>query len=405
MAQRAIREYDAKRIMERLWKGYFGDDVVFAGKTVQVEPCTDWDQLKRENPWLEREKLVAKPDQLVGKRGKQGLILLDADFKAVKEWILERMGKPIALGKVTGVLTSYTTGFLVSCTSLGSPIVKNQSCGMTSNINVVNGCQSISKVLMNSSGNTGTVTNNQIQAGVPVLLHQVCLTIPSNESVSIAEDPVTDLTTSVDIGNGMFTTEFPTFETATFYRIRYDDAQHTAFLDFQGTPAGERISQLDWSVLANTDISSFSIERSFDGEVYETIGAVPALQEDQRIGIYQFFDKAAQIGDNFYRLRQIDDKGQETFSPVRKIVFDAYPFAVTATPNPVKDKLSIRINHAKEAGTVALVDVSGQERVNTAFEMRQSKVEIDVDKLEAGIYTLRVRSGTDAYAEKIAVIK
>lgn len=107
MAQRAIREYDAKRIMERLWKDYFGDDVVFAGKTVQVEPCTDWDQLKRENPWLEREELVAKPDQLIGKRGKQGLILLDADFKAVKEWILERMGKPIALGKVTGVLTHF----------------------------------------------------------------------------------------------------------------------------------------------------------------------------------------------------------------------------------------------------------------------------------------------------------
>ena len=72
MAQRAIREYDAKKIMERLWKDYFGNDTVFAGKSVQVEPCTDWDQLKRENPWLEKEKLVVKPDQLIGKRGKAG---------------------------------------------------------------------------------------------------------------------------------------------------------------------------------------------------------------------------------------------------------------------------------------------------------------------------------------------
>ncbi len=107
MAQRAIREFDAKKIMERLWKDYFGDEMVFAGKSVQVEPCSDWDQLKRENPWLEKEKLVVKPDQLIGKRGKQGLILLNADFKAVKEWVLERMGKPMTLGKVTGVLTHF----------------------------------------------------------------------------------------------------------------------------------------------------------------------------------------------------------------------------------------------------------------------------------------------------------
>jgi len=107
MAQRAIREFDAKKIMELLWKDYFGDDMVFAGKSAQVEPCTDWDQLKRENPWLEKEKLVVKPDQLIGKRGKQGLILLNAHFKAVKEWVLERMGKPMTLGKVTGVLTHF----------------------------------------------------------------------------------------------------------------------------------------------------------------------------------------------------------------------------------------------------------------------------------------------------------
>ena len=78
---------------------------------------------------------------------------------------------------------------------------------------------------------------------------------------------------------------------------------------------------------------------------------------------------------------------------------------MTASPNPVKERLSVTINHATEAGTVALIDVSGQERVTTTFEMRQSGIEIEVDKLEAGIYTLRVRSGKDAYTEKIAVIK
>ncbi len=58
---------------------------------------------------------------------------------------------------VSGVLTSYTTGFLVSCTSLGSAIAKNQSCTMTPNNREVNGCDALGKVLMNSSGNSGSI--------------------------------------------------------------------------------------------------------------------------------------------------------------------------------------------------------------------------------------------------------
>ncbi len=107
MAQKAIREYDAKRILEERWGDYFDDTVVFGGKAVQVVPGSDWDQLKRENGWLGRERLVVKPDQLIGKRGKHGLILLDADFETAKRWVLERMNKPVTIGRVTGVLNQF----------------------------------------------------------------------------------------------------------------------------------------------------------------------------------------------------------------------------------------------------------------------------------------------------------
>jgi hypothetical protein len=306
---------------------------------------------------------------------------------------------------VTGVLTSYTTGFLVSCTSLGSAIAKNQSCTMTPNNREVNGCDALGKVLMNSSGNSGTIANSQIQAGVPVLLHQVCLTIPTGESVSMEEDPVTDLTTSVDLGNGSFVTEFPTFTTATFRRIRYDAALHTAFLDFQGVPAGDQVSQLDWSTSSDNKAVSFTIERSFDDEVYEAIGELKAGEEASPVRTYQFFDRKAQIGSNFYRLVQTSAEGEVAISPVREIRFEEFPFEVSATPNPAKDLLFVRIMEAKVPGTVKLLDVSGKERLNTTFEMNKLNLELEVSRLEAGIYTLQVNSGLDSYTEKIVVIK
>ncbi|KAJ2573685.1 ATP citrate lyase subunit 1, partial [Coemansia sp. RSA 1836] len=59
------------------------------------------------NPWLLSTKLVAKPDQLIKRRGKSGLLLLNADWAQVKEWIRERAVKEVAVGAISGVLKTF----------------------------------------------------------------------------------------------------------------------------------------------------------------------------------------------------------------------------------------------------------------------------------------------------------
>lgn len=44
--------------------------------------------------WVKSTKLVAKPDQLIKRRGKAGLLKLNADWADAKEWIVQRAGKP-----------------------------------------------------------------------------------------------------------------------------------------------------------------------------------------------------------------------------------------------------------------------------------------------------------------------
>ena len=53
--------------------------------------------LERTHPWLLTEKLVVKPDQLIKRRGKSGLLLLNTDWKEVKQWVMERAGKTITV--------------------------------------------------------------------------------------------------------------------------------------------------------------------------------------------------------------------------------------------------------------------------------------------------------------------
>ena len=54
-------------------------------------------------------KLVAKPDQLIKRKGKAGLLLLNEDWKQTKAWIAERAGKPQKVGAILYLLSILTT--------------------------------------------------------------------------------------------------------------------------------------------------------------------------------------------------------------------------------------------------------------------------------------------------------
>jgi len=101
MAQRGITEYDAKRMLATAIEGYNGE-VVLLG------PGEDLESKVADNPWLKSKKLVAKPDQLFGKRGKNGLIFLGDNLESTAKWISEKMNKKTTLlSGVTGTLTHF----------------------------------------------------------------------------------------------------------------------------------------------------------------------------------------------------------------------------------------------------------------------------------------------------------
>ena len=107
MAQRGIRECDAKRMLARVLDVASTVDE----RLVLVDPDTDLDGLPAQQPWLTETKLVCKPDQLFGKRGKNDLLYGDKTFAEVVQWIGERRNRQVTIegagGKTTGVLTHF----------------------------------------------------------------------------------------------------------------------------------------------------------------------------------------------------------------------------------------------------------------------------------------------------------
>lgn len=104
MSAKAIREATGKNLINRnLAKGTAAAKCRF----VPIDENTNWVDAVAENPWLKTEKLVVKPDQLIKRRGKLGLIKVNADLPTVQKWVEERMNKDQQVEKATGKLKTF----------------------------------------------------------------------------------------------------------------------------------------------------------------------------------------------------------------------------------------------------------------------------------------------------------
>ncbi len=107
MAQRPVREYTAKNMMANNWTDYFKNSITYHARFAGVSPETDLNLLAKDQEWLKHERLVAKPDMIIGKRGKLGLVLLNQDWPTVKQWLEEKRNQEIVIGNTKGRLTHF----------------------------------------------------------------------------------------------------------------------------------------------------------------------------------------------------------------------------------------------------------------------------------------------------------
>ncbi len=99
MSQRAIREYDAKKMFH-----------VSQNKVLEsylVESKEDIEKVKKELEKHGDQKWVVKPDQLFWKRGKLGLIWVNLDTEGVISWLWEKYDIKQTIWESEGKLTTF----------------------------------------------------------------------------------------------------------------------------------------------------------------------------------------------------------------------------------------------------------------------------------------------------------
>ncbi|KZV68350.1 ATP-citrate synthase [Peniophora sp. CONT] len=119
MSSKAIREYDAKLLLA-YWlerapavapSAKIATPFVFPQpKVAQIswDPETGAITPDTQLPsWVFTSKLVAKPDQLIKRRGKAGLLALNKTWDEARPWIAERAGKPQKVESTVGTLNNF----------------------------------------------------------------------------------------------------------------------------------------------------------------------------------------------------------------------------------------------------------------------------------------------------------
>ncbi|MEP6646590.1 MAG: T9SS type A sorting domain-containing protein [Saprospiraceae bacterium] len=305
----------------------------------------------------------------------------------------------------TGDLTSYTTGFLSNCTTSGSPLIdtSNRSCVMSPGASAVNNmCAALGMILFNSSANGPNVP---IVQNVPVILHQVCFTIPAGQSITITEDVFTDLTTSINVTGGGFVSEFPAYTPLTINRNNICGLLPLTWLSFHAVKYGELMSALSWTTTDELNNAYFEIQRSTDfGHTFQVIGRVDAVSNAKAINAYEFIDRNASAGKNLYRIMQVDYDDRSSYSSIASVSFTSNTFRVQAWPNPASDELNVSIHAAAGMGLMSLFDLTGRLVYQKKIEPGEGFETIQVSDLRPGIYSLLVEDGTNHHVEKIVVM-
>ncbi|CAI7993728.1 ATP-citrate synthase [Geodia barretti] len=109
---KAIREFCGKELLHK-YVERLGSETERQGKlripfaSAPVTETTDFDLLAKSYPWLHTEKLVVKPDQLIKRRGKLGLVKVNADLSEVREWVVSKMGEEVKVDVARGRLTNF----------------------------------------------------------------------------------------------------------------------------------------------------------------------------------------------------------------------------------------------------------------------------------------------------------
>ncbi len=157
--------------------------------------------------------------------------------------------------------------------------------------------------------------------------------------------------------------------------------------------AEDRNALLHWATASETNNRGFDVEMQSETVDFQTIGFVPGNGTTNEVNHYDFRASDLKPGTYYFRLRQMDENGGFSYSPIRSVSISG-EVRVAVHPNPASEVAFFKLTLEKES-PVQLQVMDGFGRIvgtvaNDLFAAGNFDFAFNLGHLPAGIYYYRL---------------
>lgn len=165
-------------------------------------------------------------------------------------------------------------------------------------------------------------------------------------------------------------------------------------LDFSASKIKSSV-QLDWKTTNELNLNRFEVEASADAMHFHTIGSIIADSRNAGTSVhhYHFEDAHPLTGENYYRLKQIDNDQHFTYSSVKYILFELLNSQIfSLSPNPTTNAfVNILMHEQYKHLDIQIINTTGQVVFQNNFKNNQQQLHLNLQHLASGTYFVSTR--------------
>jgi hypothetical protein len=160
--------------------------------------------------------------------------------------------------------------------------------------------------------------------------------------------------------------------------------------------------KLNWQTASEKNNKGFEIERSADAKSWDNIGFVKGQGNATLTTNYAFEDKYPLSILTYYRLKQIDFDGKESYSNVESIVRKDLKTGFKVYPNPTQNKTTyIEVENNLIGGMIQIMNTNGSVLKTEVID--NQLITLDLSALPTGLYFVKAQNNQAVFSDKIII--
>lgn len=185
------------------------------------------------------------------------------------------------------------------------------------------------------------------------------------------------------------------------YLIEPQIALPLTLVQFTAAKAGTG-TRLTWETKDEINTKQFLVEHSTNRQQWTVVGQVAA--KGLGGGTYSFLHGQPANGNNYYRLKMVDNDEHLKYSDVRVIAFDHLPAVFTLVPNPARQRTDLRFAQSVTSPEVLVYNEGGTlvQRIRITGVTQQYSLQTET--WTPGVYSVMVRADGINLTRKLIVV-